>query len=181
MRYPSVRAANAVPETFGLVNVIVSVPFYLALYHALRGASLAPALWGTGLGLLGAAVYAVQGVPRVAFGTISDLYHAPGATPQDQATLALIWQTTEGIFMELDTAAITFQSAGSIVLGIAMIRNPAFGRRLGGITIVLSLASLAGLYLLGLDSILFVPLGLFGYIVVPLLLGWKLYSLSRAR
>jgi hypothetical protein len=180
MRYPDVRAAYAVGETFSLVSVILSVAFYLALYQALRGTSLAPALWGTGLSLLGLAVLAVEGVPRVAFGQISDLYHAPGATPQDQATLALIWQTTQGIFNELDTAVLIFQAIGYILIGIAMLRNPAFGQRFGGITIVLALAGLVGLYLLGIDSILFAPLGLFVFIILPILLGWKVYSLSRA-
>lgn len=179
MRYPDVRVTFALGESFSLVSVILSVAFYLALYSALRGTSLAPALWGTGLSLLSVAVLAVEGVPRVAFGRISDLYHAPGATPQDQATLALIWHTTQSIFSELDTAAIIFQTMGYILLGIAMLWNPAFGKRLGGVTIVLALAGFVGLYLLGIDSILFAPLGLFVLILIPLLLGWKVYSLSR--
>jgi len=180
MRYPDVRAAMAVAETFYLVGVIFLVAFYLALYRALRGTSLAPALWGTGLSFLGLAVLAAEVAPRVAFSVISDLYHAPGATPQAQATLALIWQTTQGIFNELDTAAVMFVSIGYILFGIAMLRNPAFGKRFGGVTMVLALAGLVGVFLLGINSIFFAPLGLFVLIFLPILLGWKVYSLSRA-
>jgi hypothetical protein len=179
-RYPDVRAAYAVGETFSLISVILAVAFYLALFLALRKTSLAPALWGTGVSLLGLTVLAAQAAPRVVLGGISDLYHAPGATAQDQATLALIWQTTQSLFLELDTAALIFQATGYILLGIAILRNPAFGKILGGVTIALALAGLAGLYLLGIDSALFAPLGLFVFILLPVLLGWKVYSLSRA-
>jgi hypothetical protein len=178
-RYPDVRAAYAMGETLSLVSVMLAVAFYLALYHALRGTSLAPALWGIALALLGMAALAVQGVPRVVFGSISDLYHAPGATPQDQATLVLIWQTTESLFKELDSAALIFQATGYILFGIAMLKNPNFGKTYGGVTIVLALAGLTGLYVLGINSLLFAPLGLFVFILLPLFLGWKLLRVSR--
>ena len=35
---------------------------------------------------------------QVAGWAASDLYHAPGVTPADQAALALMWQATWGIF-----------------------------------------------------------------------------------
>jgi hypothetical protein len=80
----------------------------------------------------------------------------------------------------LDTAVLIFQAIGYITLGTVMLRNPAFGKRFGGITIVLALAGLVGVYPLGIDSILFAPLGLFVFIILPILLGWKVYSLSSA-
>ncbi len=175
MRYPDVRVAYAVGETFSLFSVALALAFYLGMCLALRRGNLALALWGTGLSMLGLAVLSAQGAPRVAFGAISDLYHASGATVQDPATLALIWQATESIFLEMDTAALIYQTLGYIVLGIAMFRNPAFGKRLGGITIVLALAGLAGLHLLGINSPAFAPLGLFVFLLLPLFLGWKVY------
>jgi len=80
----------------------------------------------------------------------------------------------------LDTAAVIFVAIGYILFGIAMLRNPAFGKRFGGVTMVLALAGLVGVYLLGINSIFFAPLGLFVLIFLPILLGWKVYSLSRA-
>jgi hypothetical protein len=71
---------------------------FLALYRALRGTSLAPALFGSALGIMGLGVLAAGALPQVARTPISDLYHAPGATPEDQATLVLLWQATQGIF-----------------------------------------------------------------------------------
>ena len=68
---------------------------------------------------------------------------------------------------------------GTIFLGIAMLRHPAFGRRFGLVSTVLALAALVGVYVLGVGSAFHAPLGLFALIVVPLIIGWKLYSLSR--
>ena len=55
----------------------------------------------------------------------------------------------------------TGQTTGYILSGIAMLRNPTLGRGLGGPVVVLALIALAGLYLLGIDSLLYAPLGLF--------------------
>ncbi|HEX6350357.1 MAG TPA: hypothetical protein VF160_13325 [Candidatus Dormibacteraeota bacterium] len=178
-KYPDFRTAYAVGETFTLISAVFAVAFYLALYRALRS-SLAPALWGTGLSLLGLAVLAVEGTPRIAYGHISDLYHGAAASPQDQATLALIWQTTQAMFTEFDTAATILLTTGYILLGVAMLRNPAFGRTFGVVTAVLGLAGVVGVYLLGVSSLLFAPLGLFVLIVLPLLLGLKIYRLAGA-
>ena len=176
-KYPDFRLAYAVGETFTLISAVFAVAFYLALYRALRS-SLAPALWGTGLSLLGVAVLAVEGTPRIAYGPISDLYHAATASPQDQATLALIWQTTQALFTEFDTAATILLTAGYGLLGVAMLRNPAFGWSFGVVTGVLGLAGLVGVYLLGVSSLQFAPLGLFVLVVLPILLGLKIYRLS---
>lgn len=179
-RYPDVRLATVVGETFSLASVIAFVPFLIALFLALRRTGLAPAGFGAGLGFLGLAILAVEGVPDVAYGRISDLYHAAGATPQDQATLALIWQTTQGLFSQYDTASFIFLALAFIVLGGAMLRNPAFGKGFGGLSIVLGLAGLVGVYLLGITSSVFAPLGLGVLIILPFVLGWKVYRLSRS-
>ncbi len=178
-KYPDFRMAYAIGETFTLLSAVFAVAFYLALYRALRS-RLAPALWGTGLSLLGLAVDAVEGAPRIAYGHISDLYHAGAASPQDQATLALIWQTTQALFTEFDTAATILLTTGYVLLGVAMLGNPAFGRTFGVVTGVLGLAGLVGVYLLGVSSLLFAPLGLFVLIVLPALLGVKIYRLAGA-
>ena len=180
MRYPEVRTATIVGQTFSLVSVVVAVAFFLALYRALRGTSLASAQFGTGLSLLGLAVLAVEGVPDVAYAKIADLYHAPGATPPDQATLALIWQTTQALFSQYDTAALILLALGYILLGLAMLRNPSFGKSFGGVSMVLGLAGLVGVYLLGITSALFAAFGLGVLIILPFLLGWKVYRLSRS-
>jgi hypothetical protein len=180
MRYPEARTAFALGETFSLIGGILAVPYVLALFQALHGHALAPALWATGLTLLGQAVLAVEKVPRVVFGRMSDLYHAPGATDQDRETLALMWQVNQALFDQFDTSALVLILSGAILGGVAMLRNPAFGKRLGIVTIVLASVGVAGLYSLGISSVVFAVFGLTVFIVLPIVLGWKLYRLSKA-
>ncbi|HVH65086.1 MAG TPA: hypothetical protein VM674_03555 [Candidatus Acidoferrum sp.] len=179
-RYPSVQGATTVGETFNLVSIIFSVASYLALYQALRPRSLVPAVWGTGLSLLGLGVSAVEAVPRIAFGHLSDLYRSPGLRVDDQTTVALIWQATQGMFSQFDTAATIFLTTGYVVLGMAMFWSPAFGRKFGGAAMLVGIGGLIGIYLLGINSLLFAPLGLFVLIVLPTLIGLRTYRLSFA-
>jgi hypothetical protein len=179
MRFPEDRAAIAVGEGLYLVAVILLVTLFLALYRALRGTSVAPALFGSGLGLVGLVVLAVGALPNIAFNPISDLYHAPGATPEEQATLVLMWQSIQGIFNETDTVGFILMAIGFIVLGVAMLGSPAFGKRFGGVSVVLGVAMAVGMSILGVDSDSVIPFVLIAFIVFPLLFGWKLYSLSK--
>ncbi len=131
-RFPDVRAATLVGEAVYAAAIILWVMLVLALYRALRAGSSAPALFGSGVGLFGLVFLGAGAVPAVAFSHISGLFHAPGATAQEQATLASVWQGAQGIFNETDTMGFIFLTVGIILLGIAMVRNPAFGKRLGG-------------------------------------------------
>ena len=180
VRFPDVRAAITVGESLYLVAVILWVALFAALYRTLRGTSLAPALFGSGLGLLGVVVLAAGALPFVAFARISDLYHTAGATAQAQATLVLFWQVTQGIFSELDTVGFLLMDIGFIVLGMAMIRAPAFGKRFGGVSVVLGVAGVVGISLFAVDSLSFAPFIILVFIIFPLIFGWKVYSLSKA-
>lgn len=82
IRFPDIRAARTVENSLYLVVLILWVTHFLALYRALRETSLAPALFGSVLAILGLGVLAAGALPHVAQAPISDLYHAPGATPR---------------------------------------------------------------------------------------------------
>jgi hypothetical protein len=113
---------------------------------------------------------------------ISDLYHVPGATPQDQATLVLLWQATQGIFDALFGAGLLLVPIGFVALGVAMLGAPAFGKGFGGISVVLGVIGVVAASILLVDPLspsAFV--GVLALIAFHLVVGWKLYNLSRAR
>lgn len=180
MRFPDVRAAMTAGQIVYLVAVILWVMLFLALYRALRGSSPAPALFGTGLSFLGLVVYATGGLTVVALAPISNLYHAPGATSVQQATLVLLWQATQGIFNETDTVGFAVFSIGLILLGVAMLRTPAFGKVFGAVSVVIGVAGVLGISFFAVDSSPFAIFGILAFIIYPLLFGWKLYGMSRA-
>ena len=153
------------------MGVVLFVPLFIALYRALRGSSLAPALFGTLLSLLGLAVLAVESEPNVAMAHISAQYHAAGATAAQQATAVQLWQATQGMFNQFDTCAYIFLSVGFVVLGIAMLRAPSFGKTLGGLSVAFGVAGLFALASLGVDSAAFSPFALLTFAAFPLLFG----------
>jgi hypothetical protein len=132
MRFPDVRAAHTVEEVLYLGVLALWAIHFLALYRALRATSLAPALFGSALGIMGLVVLAAGALPQVARTPISDLYHAPGATPEDQATLVLMWQATQGIFDALFGVGLLLVPIGFIALGVAMLGPRPLARALAG-------------------------------------------------
>jgi hypothetical protein len=181
MRFPDIRAARTLEDSLYLVVLILWIAHFLALYRALRETSLAPALFGSVLGIVGLGVLAAGALPHVASVPISDLYHAPGATLEDQATLVLMWQATEGIFDALFGVGLVLVPIGFIALGVAMLGTPAFGKGFGGVSVVLGVVGVAAASVLLVDPLSPSALvGVLALIVFHLVLGWKLYSLSRA-
>jgi len=180
-RFPDIRAARIVENGLFLVVLILWIIHFLALNHVLRGKSLAPALFGSNLGILGLVLLAAEALPHIAQAPISDLYHAPGATPENQATLVLLWQTTEGIIDMLLIAGLILLPIGLILLGIAMLRDSAFGKGFGGMSVVLGLLGVAAAILLMVApaSQLGAFGGVFTLIGFHFVLGWKVYRLSR--
>jgi hypothetical protein len=180
-RFPDIKAARVVENVIYLTALILEVPLFLALYWALRRASLAPALIGSVLGILGLTVMAVGTTPHVAHAPLSDLYHAPGATPADQATLALMWQATWGIFNAILYVGFFIVPIGLGLLGVAMLRAPAFGKGFGGVTLVLGVGGLITAVLQMVDPASMIGAGsYFATLIFYLVLGWKVTSMSRA-
>jgi hypothetical protein len=181
MRFPDIRAARTVEDGLYLVVLILWIAHFLALYRALRGTSPAPALFGSVMGIVGLGVLAAGALPHVAQAPISNLYRAPGATPEDKATLVLVWQATEGIFDALFGVGLLLVPIGFVALGIAMLESPAFGKGFGGLSVALGVLGVVAASVLLVDPLsasAFV--GVLVLIVFHLVVGWKLYALSRA-
>lgn len=180
MRFPEIRTARIVEEGLYLTVLVLWVIHFLALYRALRGTSLAPALFGSALGILGLVMLVAGALPSVATDPIADLYHAPGATAGDQATLVFLWQATMGILEMLLVTGLVILPTGLIALGIAMLGAPAFGKAFGGVSVVLGVLGVAaGVVLLIYPGTSIAVVGVFALIIFHLALGWKVYSLSK--
>jgi len=180
-RFPDIQAARVVENGIYLVALILEVPLFLAVYWALRRTSLAPALFGSALGILGLVAMVVSATPHVAHAPLSDLYHASGATPEDQATLALMWQATWGIFDAMLYVGFFVVPIGLILLGVAMLGTPDFGKGFGGVSLVLGVVGLAAAVLQMVDPASMAGMGSYlACLIFYFVLGWKVYRLSRA-
>jgi len=179
MNFPNVRTGLAVGNGFYFLVSVSLVGLALGLYRALRGMSPGAAVFGTVLYVLGLGVTFVEDSTQFAFDPISNLYHAPGATPADRATLTFIWQATQGMFNEFDVAATLLLSTGLIVLGVAMFGTPTFGRVFGGLSVVFGAAQIVAINIVSTNSAAYAPFALLAFLIFPVLFGWKLYSLSK--
>jgi hypothetical protein len=180
-RFPDIKAARVVENLTYLMGLLLEVPLFLALYRALRRTSLAPALFGSVLGIVGLVAMAVSATPHVAHAPLSDLYHAPGATPADQATIALMWQATWGVFDAMLYVGFFVVPIGLLLLGVGMLGAPAFGKGFGGVGVALGAVGLVAAVLQMVDpSSMIGALSYLAYLIFCLVLGWKVYSVSRA-
>lgn len=180
IRFPDIRVARTVENGLYLVVLALWAIHLLVLYRATR-TSLAPALVGTALGMVGLTVLVAGALPHVATLPISVLYHGPGATPGDQATLLLIWRAAQGIFDAMLYAGLVLLPMGLIASGMAMVGTPAFGKRVGRLTVGLGVIGLASAMVALIDPTSpVVALGMFALIVFHLATGWKTYGLASA-
>jgi len=184
MRFPDIRVALAMSTILCMTTAFLSVAFVLVLYRILRGTGQALALFGSVLGVIGYVVTALGDASTiVAFAPISDLYHAPAATPEAQATVVLLWQATMGLTITFFFIGALFMMLGFIVLGVAMLRATAFGRRFGWVSIVLGVIGVVGvfasLFIPGTMGMQLVGVAVFANLIFLPLFGWKVYRLSR--
>jgi hypothetical protein len=180
-RFPEIRAARTLENSLYLVVMALWAIHVMVLSRALSGTSPAPALVGRILGTVGLTILAAGALPHVVTTRLSDLYHAPGATPQDQATVALLWQANQGLFDALLASGLFLLPLGLVALGVAMLRAPAFGRRFAAATVALGVAALGGASAFILDPrTAIVAVGFLALIVFNLVLGWKAFRLANA-
>ena len=178
MGFRDVQAAHMVEEVLYLGVLALWAVHFVALDRVLRTTSLASAMFGKTLSILGLAVLAAGALPQVAKAPISSLYHAPGATPEDQATLALLWQATTGMLEALLVTGLLLLPLALLMFGAAMLRTPTFGKRygwfsltLGGVGIAAAVAAVVGAANMAVVVVL-------ALIVFNLTVGWKLVRLS---
>ena len=77
-------------------------------------------------------------------------------------------------------AGLVILPIGLIALGVAMFGAPAFGKGFGGVSVVLGVVwGVAACVLLVDPPSPIAVVGVFALIVFHLVLGWKVYSLSK--
>jgi hypothetical protein len=179
MGFPGIRVARTFEDGLYLAVMILWIPPLLALYRALRHERLAPALFGSVLGIGGLVVLAAGALPHIATLAVSDFLNTSGTTIDDRAAMEL-WKASYAVFDALLIVGLILATIGVICLGAAMIRNPKFGKGIGWTSVVLGVAGAvaASVQLWNPDSPLAV-IAVAGLIVFYAVAGWKTYRLSR--
>lgn len=180
-RFPEIHMLRVVENGIYLVALLLEVLFILALFWTLRKTNLAPALFGSALGIVGLVAMIVSATPHVAHAPLSELYHATGATPEAQATLALMWQATWGVFNAPLYVGFFVVPIGFILLGVAMFSSPDFGKGFGWMSVVLGVVGCVAAILQMIDPASMIgAISYFTLIICFFVLGRKAYSLTKA-
>ncbi len=184
MAFPDARAALALSISLSMTSAFLSIVFVLVLYRALRKSDSELPPIGSVVGVIGYIVTALgDAATIVAFAPLSDLYHAPGATLEAQATVALLWQTTMGITSTFFFLGGLFMMIGFIALGVAMLGATAFGKRFGwagvGLGVVGVVGVVASLFVSGSIGVQLMGTAALANLIFLPLFGSKLYRLSN--
>jgi hypothetical protein len=176
--YPDVRVARTFENGLYLVVLVLWAVHLMALYRALRATSPARALFGAGLGVMSMVMLAAGALPHVVTAPISDLYHAPGATPEERASLAVAWQAAQSVIESLLIVGLVIAPIGLLLLGAAMLRTPAFGRGIGRVTLGLGAAgAVTAVVILAVPESTVAAVGMFALIAFHLAVGWRTFRL----
>jgi hypothetical protein len=180
-RFPQIAAARTLENSLYLVVMALWTVQVVALSRALSAAGGGAARVGGALGVAGLAVLAAGAMPHVVATRLSDLYHAAGASAADQATIAIVWQANLGLFDALMVVGLALLPMGLVALGMAMRREPAFGRGFGAVTVLLGLIGVGAASAFVLEPrVPTVFIGFLALIVLTVVVGVKSVRLSRA-
>ncbi|MEV4509451.1 hypothetical protein AB0K00_10890 [Dactylosporangium sp. NPDC049525] len=174
-RFPEVRVARTVENGLYLLALLLWVPLALALADRLRRTAAAAALFGAGLHLVGLTIVAAGAIPHAVTSGLSDRYHAAGVTTADQATLVQLWHATQGLFEALLLTGLLVMPAGVVLFGVAMRRDPAFGRVTGTACVLLGGIGLgAAVVMLADPGSPAAAAGVFALLGFHAVAGWRL-------
>lgn len=179
MGFPEIRVARTLEDGLYLAVFVLWIPHFLALYRALRAERLAPALFGSVLGIVGIVVLAAGALPHIATLRVSELFHAPGTTAGDQAALELVWKAVYGVFDALLVVGLISTTIGVICLGAAMVKNAKFSKGIGWISVVLGVIGAVTAVVLLWNPSTLAAIAIFALIIFHAVVGWKTYRLSK--
>jgi hypothetical protein len=177
-RFPEIRPARIVENGLYLAVIALWFIHLAALHQATRRYRPAAALFGRVLAALGLVVLAAGALPHIATTPISDFYHAPGATAEQQATLVLLWHATQGIFDTLLVTGLLVLPVGLMALGLAMRSTPAYGPRVGSLAVGLGAVGFASALVNIVEVSGLASISVFALIAFHVVVGWKTFRQS---
>lgn len=110
---------------------------------------------------------------------VAELYHASGATLQEQTGLVAVWEATYGMLDALLVTGLVILPFGMLAHGTAMVGAPGFGARLGGMGVALGVAGIVTATALLVEVTPIAAVGVFALIVFHLAVGVRTHRLAR--
>lgn len=136
-RFPDVLLLRVAENLFYLLGLVAGIPLVLSVFWSTRKTSLAPALFGSALAIVGLVSMIVMATPHVAHNRISELFQMADTTPAAQETLGLLWQATWGITDTSLYVGFFVGTLGFLLIGIATFGSADYGKVIRWVCVVL--------------------------------------------
>ena len=171
--FPENRTILTVAVDLFLVGLLLFLVFLAALYWSLREPSRVFARIGLGSGVLALVfIVVISTGSLLALDAFSGLYEA--AAVSDRPVVVATFGAVMSLLQAGSSAGGLFIGLAFVAFGLAMRGSRDFGEGLAWLSVVLGLVVVLFVFLfLSLVSVLVIA-------VFGLVLGWKVYSLSRA-
>lgn len=173
------RAPFVILHIGTLIGFLLPGFLFLALRRILTDAGPARALLGAAFGVSGALIFAANwAIVVTSFPALSDLHAAPGA---DQPMIVIAAEVVEQITHSFQFLGVLLIGLAFVSFGWGMVTHPTLPNGYGwGSAILGGIAGAHGLLAFSGDDITLAAVAFLGVAALFLVLGWKVYSLSRA-
>lgn len=179
-RFPEIKLTRTLENLLYLTALLSVIPFFISMYHALKTTNLPSALFGSVISIIGLSSMVIFATPHIAHSKISDLYHTLELSVQEQETIALLWQSTWGMFDTGLYVGFFTVPIGFILLGIAMYKTEHFGLGFGLTSQILGILGLTSAVLQIVNPAS--PIGAISYfslIFYSFIFGIKIFRVSN--
>ena len=171
--FPEDRTLLTVSADLFQVALLLLIAFLAALYWSLREPSRVFARIGLGSGVLGLVLYLVTiGGFLLALIAFSGLYE--GAAVSDRPVVVATYAAVLTLINAGGLAALLLIGLAFVAFGLAMRGSQDFGEGLAWLSVVLGIVAVL-FTILVLEAVAIIAI-----VVFALVLGWKVYSLSKA-
>ena len=142
--FADIESGRIAEHFFYLGALMLFALHVFVLHRMLRTAHQAAALFGTVVAGFGFVILAASSVLHVSTSPLSDLYRDPETPAADLPAIEYAWHGAQSIFDTMLATGLLLVPTGMVLLGLAMMQSPDFGRRLGQVAIGLGAIGVIG-------------------------------------
>jgi hypothetical protein len=142
--FADIETGRILEHFFYLGAVVMFALHALALGRLLARANPAAALFGNALAVFGYLVMAASAVLHVSTAPLAELYASPETPAADLPAIEYAWHGAQSVFDTMLATGLLLAPSGILLLGIAMMRAPEYGSRLGWLGVAMGTLGLAG-------------------------------------
>jgi len=152
----------------------------LALHWLLRVAHPPAALFGTVMAAFGLVIMAASSLLHVSTSPLADLYTAPDTSPEELRAIEYAWHGAQSVFDTMLATGVLLVPIGIVLLGVAMRNAPAFGARLGSLSIALGTIGIIGAVIAIVDpGSIASAASVLAIALFALSTGWRMLKLGK--